>query len=269
MTLSRLSAAEAARGDGVLRFADYHGMDEAVTETANEALAGLEASAREQLPDLIAGLVRDVAADPLTGAPTPVIGALDRARFEAGRPERTALVEAFVAKRLLTAEGDAASQRVRPTHEALLRIWPEAVAIIAEAAHLIRVRHALEPIAREWAEAPSEDKARHLDISPALLDGAQRYVAALRRGGVARRRATSSPRRAPPQKRGATANVKSKNVASPTPRRSPPPTSASPGAPGSASSPPWRWRRSRAGNGGPPTRREKTRRRSATAPRTR
>jgi len=176
MTLSRLSAAEAARGDGVLRFADYHGMDEAVTETANEALAGLEASARGQLPDLIAGLVRDVAADPLTGAPAPVIGALDRARFEAGRPERTALVEAFVAKRLLTAEGDAASQRVRPTHEALLRIWPEAVAIIAEAAHLIRVRHALEPIAREWAEAAPEDKARHLDISPALLEGAERYV---------------------------------------------------------------------------------------------
>jgi len=176
MTLSRLSAAEAARGDGVLRFADYHGMDEAVTETANEALAGLEGSARGQLPDLITGLVRDVAADPLTGAPAPVIGALDRARFEAGRPERTALVEAFVAKRLLTAEGDAASRRVRPTHEALLRIWPEAVAIIAEAAHLIRVRHALEPIAREWAEARPEDKARHLDISPALLEGAERYV---------------------------------------------------------------------------------------------
>ncbi|MGO9768899.1 MAG: hypothetical protein ACLPSW_04960 [Roseiarcus sp.] len=176
MTLSRLSAAEAARGDGLLRFADYRGMDEAVTETANEALAGLEPAARGQLPDLIAGLVRDVAADPLTGAPAPMIGALDRPRFEKRRPERTALVEAFVAKRLLTAEGDAASQRVRPTHEALLRIWPEAVAIIAEAAHLIRVRHALEPIAREWAEAPSEDKARHLDISPALLDGAERYV---------------------------------------------------------------------------------------------
>ncbi len=176
MTLSRLGAAEAARGDGVLRFADYRGTDEAVTETANEALAGLDAAARGQAPDLIAGLVRDVAADPLTGAPTPVIGALDRARFEKRRPERTALVEAFVGKRLITAEGDAASQRVRPTHEALLRIWPEAVAIIAEAAHLIRVRHALEPIAREWAEADPEDKARHLDISPALLDGAERYV---------------------------------------------------------------------------------------------
>ena len=176
MTLFRLTAGEAKRGDGVLRFSDYRGMGAAVTETADEALAGLEAAARAQLPNLIAGLVRDVAADPVTGAPTPVIGALDRAAFEAGRPERRALIEAFVAKRLLTAEGDAESQRVRPTHEALLRIWPEATAIIAEAAQLLRVRYALEPLARDWAEAAAPAKPRHLDISPALLDGAQRYV---------------------------------------------------------------------------------------------
>jgi tetratricopeptide (TPR) repeat protein len=176
MTLSRLAAAETARNDGVLRFADYRGMGAAVTETADEALAGLGAVARSQLPNLIAGLVRDVAVDPVTGAPTPVIGALDRATFEADRPERRALIEAFVAKRLLTAEGDAASQRVRPTHEALLRIWPEATAIIAEAAQLLRVRHALAPLARDWAEAGEADKPRHLDISPALLDGAERYI---------------------------------------------------------------------------------------------
>jgi tetratricopeptide (TPR) repeat protein len=176
MTLSRLAAAEAAHGDGVLRFSDYRGMGAAVTETADEALAGLDPAARGQLPNLIAGLVRDVAADPVTGAPTPVIGALDRAAFETGRPERRALTEAFVAKRLLTAEGDAASQRVRPTHEALLRIWPEATAIIAEAAQLLRVRHALAPLARDWAEAAEADKLRHLDVSPALLDGAERYV---------------------------------------------------------------------------------------------
>ena len=176
MTLSRLASAEAARGDGVLRFADYRGMAAAVSETADEALAHLDAPARAELPNLIAGLVRDVVADPLTGAPTPAIGALDRVAFEAGRPERAALIEAFVAERLLTAEGDAASGRVRPTHEALLRIWPEATAIIAEAAQLIRVRRALEPIAREWAEAAAEDKARHLDVSPALLEGAERCV---------------------------------------------------------------------------------------------
>jgi tetratricopeptide (TPR) repeat protein len=176
MTLSRLAAAESARNDGVLRFSDYRGMAAAVSETADEALAHLDQAARAELPNLIAGLVRDVVADPLTGAPTPAIGALDRAAFEKGRPERAALIEAFVAKRLLTAEGDAASGRVRPTHEALLRIWPEATAIIAEAAQLIRVRRALEPLAREWAEAASEDKARHLDVSPALLEGAERCV---------------------------------------------------------------------------------------------
>ena len=37
MTLARLYGAEAARGDGLLRFADYQGMDAAVTQTANEA----------------------------------------------------------------------------------------------------------------------------------------------------------------------------------------------------------------------------------------
>jgi tetratricopeptide (TPR) repeat protein len=177
ITLARLYAAETTRGDGVLRYADYQGLGEAVTQTANEALGRLEAAARAQLPDLIAGLVHDIAADPLTGEPKAISGVLDRSRFEAGRPERATLVEAFVAVRLLTAEGDAATQRVRPTHEALLRIWPEAVAIISDAAHLIRTRHALAPIVREWQEAPDSDKAQHLEISSALLDGAQRYIA--------------------------------------------------------------------------------------------
>ena len=176
MTLARLSAAEAGRGDGVLRFADYEGLAAAVSRTANEALAELDAEARAELPNLLVGLVRDYAADPATGKTVAAIGALDRARFEAGRPERRALVESFVAHRLLTAEGDAASQRVRPTHESLLRIWPEAVTLLDEAAHLIRARAAIEPLARDWADASPADKARHLDVSPALLESAQAFV---------------------------------------------------------------------------------------------
>ena len=176
MTLSRIEAAEVGRGDGLLRFADYHGMDAAVTQTANEALDLLDETARAQLPVLVMGLVRDVAADPATGATISTIGALDRQAFEGESPARKALLDAFIAKRLLTAEGDASSQRIRPTHEALLRIWPQAVAIIAETGDLIRVRHTLQPIVREWSEAPTASKARHLDISPALLDGAQRLL---------------------------------------------------------------------------------------------
>lgn len=179
MTLSRLYAAEGARGDGVLRFIDYRGMDAAVTETANEALETLDNEAREQLPALVTGLVIDIAADPLTGTLTPIIAALDRKNFEAQQPARKVLVEAFVAKRLLTAEGDGVFERVRPVHEALLRIWPQAVAILAENAGLIRVRRTLEPIVRDWSAAPPNEKPRHLEISPALLGGAQQLLARL------------------------------------------------------------------------------------------
>jgi tetratricopeptide (TPR) repeat protein len=177
MTLSRLYAAEAARGDGMLRFADYHGMDEAVTETANEALALVSAEARAELPGLVAGLVADVTIDPVTRAPIPIIAALDRRQFETGSPARRALIDAFVGKHLLTSEGDGVSERVRPTHEALLRIWPEAVALVVEFGHLIRIRHTLEPIVREWAEAPEGGKSHHLEISSGLLAGAQQLSA--------------------------------------------------------------------------------------------
>jgi tetratricopeptide (TPR) repeat protein len=177
MTLSRLAAAEATRGDGVLRFDDFPGLGEAVRLTADEALAELDAAARAEVPNLVAGLVRDYATDPVDGRPRPVIGALDRTRFEAGRPERRALIDCFVAHRLLTADGDAGGRRVRPTHESLLRIWPEAVTILAETAHLIRARAAVEPLARDWAEAAEADRARHLEISPALLDAALAWTA--------------------------------------------------------------------------------------------
>ena len=177
MTLSRLYAAEAQRQDGFLRFADYHGMDRAVTETANEALDTLTADARSELPALVASLVSDVVADPVSGAPVPVIVSLDRGSFETGKPARAALIDSFVGKRLLTTEGDGVSRRVRPVHEALLRIWPQAVAIVGEVGQLIRVRHMLEPVVREWLAAAESAKAGHLELSPALLDGAQRLLA--------------------------------------------------------------------------------------------
>ena len=177
MTLSRLYAAEAARGDGLLSFADYRGMDAAVTEAANEAMAELKPTARIAVPALISGLVADVTVDPLTGEQTPVIAALDRETFEAGDPVRRALVETFVARRLLTSDSDGTHEWLRPVHEALLRIWPEAVAIIAEAGSLFRVRRTLEPIVRGWEAAAPADKAGHLDISPALLSGGQTLAA--------------------------------------------------------------------------------------------
>ena len=177
VTLARLYEAEEARKDGVLRFDDYRGLAAAVSETADEAMKTLDPSEKAELPALVAALVSDVAPDPLTGAPAPVVAPLERKSFEAGRPSRTKLIDAFIEKRLLTSEGDGAAARVRPVHEALLRIWPDAARIVAETSGLIRVRHALEPIVREWAAAGESDKPGYLQISLPLLAGAQQLVA--------------------------------------------------------------------------------------------
>jgi tetratricopeptide (TPR) repeat protein len=170
MTLDGLYKAQETRADGVLRAEDYNGMAEAVTEAANAAMKPLGESGRKALEELVAGLVADLAPDPVTGEPAPVVVALDRDAFVKGRPERAALIDAFVEARLLTLEGGA---RVRPTHEALLRIWPEAAALLKEMAALIRARHALLPLAQQWAEAEEDDKPGHLLIPAPLLRSAQ------------------------------------------------------------------------------------------------
>jgi hypothetical protein len=172
MTLSRLYEAEVKRGDGVLRFADYRGMDAAVSEAAEEAVAGLAPAVCAELPALVTGLVRDVVASPAAGAPTAIIGRLDCAAFIAGDPDRRALVEAFVAARLLALDGREPAATIRPVHESLLRNWPRARSIVEEAASLIRIRHTLEPLARAWADALPRERSGHLNIPAPLLDGA-------------------------------------------------------------------------------------------------
>jgi eukaryotic-like serine/threonine-protein kinase len=172
MTLARLFDAEASRGDGLLRFDGYPGIDAAVAKTADEALATISEEARRQVPDLVTALVRDVTVDVATGAAVPIVAPLDRAQFERGQKVRAALIDAFVSSRLLTLEGDGNAVRIRPVHEALFRTWPQAVEVIGENASLIRVRRALEPIVREWNSAAGTSKVRHLELSPALLDAA-------------------------------------------------------------------------------------------------
>jgi tetratricopeptide (TPR) repeat protein len=176
VTLARLYGEEEKRGDGLLRFDDYHGLEAAVSETADAAMARLGDPAKAELPKLVAGLVGDVGVDPVTGAPVPIVVPLDRVKFEAGRPARRALIDAFVEARLLTSEGGGEGARVRPVHESLLRIWPQAVEIVKENAGLIRVRRTLEPIVRDWSAAMGEAKAAHLHLSPPLLAGAQRLL---------------------------------------------------------------------------------------------
>ena len=170
MTLERLYKAQEARGDGSLRVEDYKGMAAAVTETADDAIAHLGAGGRRALDALVAGLVADVAPNSVTAEPLPVVVALDRDAFVRGKPDRAALVDAFVEARLLTLEVGA---RLRPTHDALLRIWPDAAKRVAEMAGLIRARHALAPLAEGWAGAPPGEKPGYLQLSAPLLASGQ------------------------------------------------------------------------------------------------
>jgi tetratricopeptide (TPR) repeat protein len=172
MTLQRLFDAESARGDGVLRFADYPGIDAAVTRTAEEAVAGLEARARSALPALITAFVRDVTVAPDGGLEALVIVPVARAAFERGDPARASLIDEFVARRLLTAAEVGGRVLLRPVHEALLRVVPAAVAIIKENAALIRVRNTLDPMVAEWVAAPDRAKPDFLATSAALIAGA-------------------------------------------------------------------------------------------------
>jgi eukaryotic-like serine/threonine-protein kinase len=172
MTLQRLFDAEAARGDGVLRFADYPGLDVAVARTAEEAVAGLDARAVSELPALITAFVRDVTFASDGSVETLTIVPVEREAFERGNPVRRALVDEFIARRLLTAEEAGGVVRLRPVHEALLRVVPAAVAIIRDNAALIRVRNTLDPMAAAWSQAPGDRKADFLATSPALIAGA-------------------------------------------------------------------------------------------------
>jgi conflict system STAND superfamily ATPase len=172
MTLQRLFEAEARRGDGVLRFADYPGMAAAVTRTTEEAVGKLDQAALAALPALITAFVRDVAVDPAGALEALTIVPIRRAEFERGDPARHALIEEFVARRLLTTEDANGAVRLRPVHEALLRAVPAAVAIIKENAALIRVRRTLEPMVADWARAAQDAKDDFLATSPALIAGA-------------------------------------------------------------------------------------------------
>jgi tetratricopeptide (TPR) repeat protein/energy-coupling factor transporter ATP-binding protein EcfA2 len=172
MTLQRLFDAEAARGDGVLRFADYPGLDVAVARTAEEALAGLDARAVSVLPALMTAFVRDVTFGTDGAIETLTIVPVERDAFERGDPVRRALIDEFISRRLLTAEDAGGAVRLRPVHEALLRVVPAAVAIIKENAALIRVRNTLAPMAAEWSQAAADRKPDFLATSPALIAGA-------------------------------------------------------------------------------------------------
>src|SRR5215470_1166178 len=144
-------------------------MGAAVAQTAQDALAKLGERSLNALPALITATVRDVTLRPDGDIDALTIVPVGRTQFERGDPARTALLDEFIACRLLTAEDIDGSVCVRPVHEALLRVVPAAVDILKENAGLIRVRYTLDPMVTEWSRAPDAKKADFLATSPALV----------------------------------------------------------------------------------------------------
>ena len=135
-------------------------------------MAKLGERSLQALPALITATVRDVTLSPDGDVDALTIVPVDRTAFERGDPARTALLDEFIAHRLLTAEDMDGSVCVRPVHEALLRVVPAAVDVLKENAALIRVRYTLDPMVAEWLHAPEAKKADFLATSPALVAGA-------------------------------------------------------------------------------------------------
>jgi CHASE2 domain-containing sensor protein/energy-coupling factor transporter ATP-binding protein EcfA2 len=176
MTLESLFQAEKIRGDGILGFSDYGGMERAVIQVASEAFADIDQPARDSVPALITAFVHDLSFDPVSAKRTVTLRPIVRDAFERGRPERAALVDAFLARRLLTVEDFSGEIRIRPVHEALLRVWPEATQILTENETIIRVRRTLEPLVDQWIDGGQTADSDLLLTSPALLAGAQQLV---------------------------------------------------------------------------------------------
>jgi len=176
MTLEHLYQCEKARGDGLLRFSDYGSLDQAVIQVAGEAFATIDEAARASIPALITAFAHDLSLDPATGKPVVTLRPVARAAFERGLLERKALVDTFLAYRLLTTEESGGEIRVRPVHEALLRVWPEAVRILTESETIIRVRRTIEPLVTQWTDGGRSLDSDLLLASPALLAGAQQLI---------------------------------------------------------------------------------------------
>jgi hypothetical protein len=176
MTLEFLFQAEKRRGNGVLSFSDYAGMETAVIQVASEAFAVIDQTARACVPALITAFVHDMPLDPVSAKRAVTLRPILREAFERDRPERTALVEAFLARRLLTVENFAGEIRIRPVYEALLRVWPEAVQILTENETIIRVRRTIEPLVEQWIQTGQAADSDFLLTSPALLAGARQLV---------------------------------------------------------------------------------------------
>ncbi|MGY1726572.1 BTAD domain-containing putative transcriptional regulator [Geodermatophilus sp. SYSU D01062] len=150
------------RRGGTLTLAGYlaaGGLAGALTRSAEAAWAQLDGPGQELARGLLVRLADD-AGGVLVRRPLPL------AELDAGDPARRAVVDAFVARRLLSLD----EGRLEVAHEALLTAWPRLAAWLEEDAAGRAVRRHLAPAASDWDAAgrPDDELYRGARLAAAL-----------------------------------------------------------------------------------------------------
>ncbi len=189
------------RRDGrLLRFADYEalgGLDGAVSSRAEAVFAALPPVAQAALPRVLSALVRVEVTDDASRVSQRRASraALDTA------PGAASLVDGFIAARLFvvdrTEDNEAA---VGVVHEALLRVWPRALAWTQGNERALQARTRVTAAEALWRHAAepadllltgtslAEAQALGADGALMLLGSTERFIAASSRAARARRR---------------------------------------------------------------------------------
>ncbi|QQQ00639.1 winged helix-turn-helix domain-containing protein [Lysobacter enzymogenes] len=140
---------------GRLTFAAYRdidGLDGALRQHAERAVAEVPAAAQRSLPRVLARLVR-------LSSSGERLGCLPAAMESFADPHERELIEALVRHRLLVDTVQDTRPAVIVAHEALLRAWPRAAAWLEESRDGLRLRARLAESAARWQ---SEGRRRDL-----------------------------------------------------------------------------------------------------------
>ena len=158
------------RPDGEMTFAAYEalgGLEGAIGKQADRTWQEIDEEARAAFPRVLRALV-DVA----EGSEVRATARRAPKALVTHTPGARAFVDAFVAARLLVAEGSAAGETVSVAHEALLRRWERASQQITAEAELLRIQSRLRAEASRWGAAGSPRRWefwRGRDLEGALL----------------------------------------------------------------------------------------------------
>ena len=152
-----------------LTYASMHalgGLKGAIAARADAAIAALPVAVQAAMPKMLRALVTVSR----SGA-EPTARVAPMARFTEGSAERQ-MIDGLLGPqiRLLVAEGDGQSARVRLAHEALISHWERAKRQIAQDRDDLRTRTAVEEAEIEWRSAPTSRKRLYLLRDPLLAN---------------------------------------------------------------------------------------------------